>query len=118
MDPRVELITRVIAGQKNGSRISAREAGALLGICEGHFLRLFKREVGTTFRRYKREARITRIVGLLIDNAVAVKQIAMVAGYEDVSNFHRDFKQVRGMSPRQWKMMELSKRPFFLNASD
>jgi len=115
MDPRVEFIVGVIAGQKKGSKMSATEAGLLLGICEGHFLRLFKREVGTTFRRYKREARITGIVDLLTDNVVAVKHVASVAGYEDVSNFHRDFKQVHGMSPRQWKMNELSKRHQSLN---
>ena len=115
MDPRVELIVRVIAGQKTGSKMSAMEAGSLLGICEGHFLRLFKREVGTTFRRYKREARITGIVSLLTDNVVAVKKVASIAGYEDVSNFHRDFKQVHGMSPRQWKMNELSKRRYLSN---
>lgn len=118
MDPRVELITRVIAGQKNGNRISAREAGSLLGMCEGHFLRLFKQEVGTTFRRYKRRVRVSGIVNLLADNAVTVKQIALVAGYDDVSNFHRDFKRVHGMSPRQWKLRELSRRAHFLNACD
>jgi len=51
----------------------------------------------------------------LTDNLRAVKEVASAAGYEDVSNFHRDFKQVRGMSPRQWKMNELSKRHHLLN---
>ena len=109
MDPRVELITRVIA-RRETNRLSAREAGSLLGICEGHFLRLFKREAGTTFRRYKREARINGAVNLLTDTAVSVKKIALVVGYEDVSNFHRDFKQVQGISPRQWRLMEFRKR--------
>lgn len=109
MDARVALITRVIAERKAGS-LSAQEAGALLGLCEGHFLRLFKQEVGMTFRRYKREARIGAIVNLLRQNQASVKQIASVAGYEDTSNFHRDFKQVQGMSPRQFRLMELSKQ--------
>jgi AraC-like DNA-binding protein len=109
MDPRVELITRVITKRKN-ARLSARQAGSLLGICEGHFLRLFKQEAGTTFRRYKREARISGAVNLLTDSAVAVKQIARVAGYEDVSNFHRDFKLVQGISPRQWRLTEFRRR--------
>ena len=110
MDPRVELIVRTIAKREITNSISAREAGSLLGICEGHFLRLFKRETGTTFRRYKRHARISGIATLLKNCAVPLKQIASVAGYKDVSNFHRDFKQVRGMSPRQWKMKELGRR--------
>jgi AraC family transcriptional regulator len=109
MDARVALITRVIAERRSGS-LSAQEAGALLGLCEGYFLRLFKQEVGTTFRRYKREARIGAVVNLLRQNQASVKQIASVAGYEDASNFHRDFKYVQGMSPRQFRLMELSKR--------
>jgi len=110
MDPRVELIVRVIAKQDPSRRLSARDAGSLLGVCEGHFLRIFKREVGITFRRYKRAARIAGIDSFLRDKAVGVKQIASIAGYDDVSNFHRDFKQVRGMSPGQWKILELGKR--------
>jgi methylphosphotriester-DNA--protein-cysteine methyltransferase len=73
MDPRVDLIVRAIAKQATPSGLSAREAGSLLGICEGHFLRLFKRETGTTFRRYKRYARISGIAPLLRNYAVSVK---------------------------------------------
>jgi AraC-like DNA-binding protein len=109
MDPRVALITRVIAERKTG-QLSAREAGLLVGLSESHFLRLFKQEAGTTFRRFRREARISVAANLLADHAVSVKQIASAAGYEDQSNFHRDFKRVRGMSPRQWKLTELRRK--------
>jgi AraC-like DNA-binding protein len=109
MDPRVELIRSVITN-RNNARLSARQAGSLVGICEGHFLRLFKQEAGTTFRQYKREARINGAVSLLTDCTMAVKQIAGIAGYEDVSNFHRDFKLVQGVSPRQWRLTEFRKR--------
>jgi AraC-like DNA-binding protein len=63
-----------------------------------------------TFRRYRREVRIAAVVSLLGDNATPVKLIAGIAGYGDVSNFHRDFRQVQGMSPRQWRLMEFSRR--------
>jgi len=106
VDPRIQVITKLMEGQQLDSRISARAAGSILGISEGHFLRLFKREVGTTFRRYRREARITGIADLLTRHAASVKSVARAAGYEDVSNFHRDFKQVRGMSPRQWQLTQ------------
>lgn len=109
MDPRVELITRLLK-EKNGCRLSARDAGLVLGISEGYFLRLFKREAGTTFRRYKRAARIAGVVSFLTDYLMPLKQVAVVAGYEDVSNFHRDFKQVRGVSPRQWRLAAFRRR--------
>jgi len=115
MDPRVELITKMIA-KRNTGKLSASDAGSLLGICQGHFLRLFKQEAGVTFRQYKRVARISRAVNLLTDSDAAVKQIALIAGYEDVSNFHRDFKEVQGISPRQWRLMEFRRRSQYLDS--
>jgi len=118
MDSRVQLIVSLIAQQRSATRLSAREAGSLLGLSEGYFLRLFKQEVGTTFRQYRRAARIAAVVNLLIDNSASVKHVAGAAGYEDVSNFHRDFSKVRGMSPRQWRLMEFDRRLQSLNAAE
>ncbi len=110
MDPRIQFIMGLTAEVANASGLSALEAGTLLGISEGHFLRLFKRETGTTFRRYRRAARIASTAKLVADNARSVKQIAHGAGYGDLSNFHRDFKQVCGMSPREWRLKEFGRR--------
>jgi len=108
MDSRIRLITTLMAEQKGSTRLSAKEAGSLLAVSECHFLRLFKLEMGTTFRRYRRAARIGGVVNLLAENLVSTKQVASAAGYEDISNFHRDFKQVCGISPRQWRMRNLA----------
>jgi AraC-like DNA-binding protein len=112
MDSRIQFIMGLIAELAAASGLSALEAGSLLGISEGHFLRLFKRETGTTFRRYRRAARIASTVKLVAENSTSVKQIAQRAGYEDLSNFHRDFKQVCGMSPRQWRLREFDRRSY------
>jgi AraC-like DNA-binding protein len=117
MDPRVETIARIIVEEKNANNLSARKAASLIGVCEGHFLRLFRRALGTTFRRYKRAARIAGAAALMSNKNVPTKEAASVAGYSDVSNFHRDFKQVRGMSPRQWKMKEIDRQSQVLDVS-
>lgn len=110
MDSRIQFIMGLVAQPATASGLSALEAGTILGISEGHFLRLFKRETGTTFRRYRRAARIAGTVKLVAENVATVKQIAHGAGYGDLSNFHRDFKQVYGMSPRQWRLREFARR--------
>ena len=106
MDPRIRLITQAVVTNKG--ELSANEAASRIGLCEAHFLRLFKLEVGTTFRRFKRSARIALATRLLADHTQPLKQIAGAAGYEDASNFHRDFKKVHEMTPRQWRLMELA----------
>ena len=44
---------------------------------------------------------------LVSDPSLAIKRIALVSGYSDVSNFYRDFKQAHGMSPRKLRVRHL-----------
>jgi AraC-like DNA-binding protein len=117
MDTRIAFITRVIAEQNVERQLSARSAASLLEMSEGHFLRLFRREVGTTFRRYRRTARISAVAVMLAKRAASIKAVAQTAGYQDISNFHRDFVLVHGMTPRKWQLKEFGKQfPYHHNS--
>jgi AraC-like DNA-binding protein len=101
MDQRIRIIMRVIE-ERNGTRqLGSNESGKLLGLSEAHFLRLFHRQVGTTFGRYLRQVRMNRAAGLLKNHTLSIKGIALDSGYNDISNFYRDFKKVHGINPRQ-----------------
>lgn len=101
MDYRIRIVVRIIEKQKGEIHLTLKEYSGLLGVTEAHLLRLFKREVGTTFRRYLRNLRMSRAAELLSDPSMAIKRIALFSGYSDVSNFYRDFKHVHGMSPQK-----------------
>lgn len=107
MDPRIRIILRIIEEQKGPGQLASIQAGGLLGVSEAHFLRLFHEDVKTTFRRYLRGIRMDRAAELLKDPTLSIKGIAVDSGYNDVSNFYRDFKQVHGMNPRQLRVREL-----------
>ena len=107
MDPRIRIILRIIEERKGPGPPASNEIGELLGLSEAHFLRLFHRQVGTTFRRYLREIRMRRAADLLKNHTLSIKQIASDSGYNDVSNFYRDFKQVHGINPRQVRFKRL-----------
>jgi AraC-like DNA-binding protein len=101
MDPRIRVILRIIEERKGLTPLIPNDTGKLFGLSEAHFLRLFHRHVGITLRRYQREVRMNRAAELLKNPAIAIKGIASDCGYNDISNFYRDFKQVHGINPRQ-----------------
>jgi AraC-like DNA-binding protein len=107
VDPRVQIVVKIIGEQKGEIHLTLRASSRLLGVSEAYLLRLFKREVGTTFRRYLRKERMAQAAELVSDPSLAIKRIALVSGYSDVSNFYRDFKQAHGMSPRELRVRHL-----------
>lgn len=111
MDGRIQLALRIITEQEAAPRLDIREVSSLLMISETHLLPLFKREVGTAFRRYQCELRIARAVELLLSNSLSIKEVAFATGYGDISNFCRDFKHIRRLGPSQWKSSELNRHP-------
>ena len=107
MDARIRIILRIVEEQSGTGQMASREAGRLLGLSEAYFLRLFHREVRTTFGRYSREVKMARAAELLKDHTLSIKRIALDSGYSDVSNFYRDFKQVWGVNPGQVRVRQL-----------
>jgi AraC-like DNA-binding protein len=108
VDSRIKLILGIIENQKGSKQLRSKEAGDLLGLSEEYFLRLFHREVRTTFRRYLREIRMIRAAHRLKDHTLSIKEIAVDSGYSEISNFYRDFKQVHQMNPREVRLKDMT----------
>jgi len=107
VDPRIGIVLKIIEEQKGDIHLGLNASSTVLGVSEAHLFRLFKREVGVTFRKYLRKRRMTQAAELVSDSSLAIKRIALVSGYSDVSNFYRDFKQIHGVSPRKWRIGKL-----------
>jgi AraC-like DNA-binding protein len=101
VDPRIRILLRIIE-ERHGKGLSTfQETSRLLGISEAYLRRLFHREVGTSFRCYLLGRKMVRAAQLLNNGTLSIKGIAFDSGYDDISNFYRDFKKVHGRSPRQ-----------------
>lgn len=75
------------------------------------FSRFFKRTTGKTFGQYITELRVGRACSLLIDTDLAVTQVCMQSGFNNLSNFNRKFLELKTMTPRQFR------RAYHLTAS-
>jgi AraC family transcriptional regulator len=74
-----------------------------------HFLRVFKRVTRLTPHQYILRARLRQAALALKSRAVAVIQIALDAGFQDLSNFHHAFRAEFGMSPARFRLSAKSR---------
>ena len=67
------------------------------------FFTSFKKAYRMTFKQYLLGIRIGYSCRLLTDQSLSVSQIAFESGFENLSNFNRHFKKLKGCTPRDYK---------------
>ena len=68
-----------------------------------HFQRVFKKEVGTTPKRFIDELRLAKAYELLTQGEGAVQDLTVLLGYNDYETFSRAFKRRYHFSPDDLK---------------
>ena len=76
----------------------------ITNLSKDHFIRLFKKEVGTTPLQYINQKKIEKAQLILITEDMPVKNIAYMLGYEDHSYFIRLFKKTVGITPLEYRL--------------
>ena len=66
-----------------------------------HFIRCFKRVVGTTPHTYVRIARLRQAARLLRDPSLSISAVAFESGFQDLSVFNHAFRQIFALTPRE-----------------
>lgn len=74
-------------------------------LSKDHFIRLFKKELGTTPLQYINQKKIEKAQLLLITEELAVKEIAFQLAFEDYSYFNRLFKKIAGVTPQEYRRL-------------
>ncbi len=86
-----------------GSRICVSDLAILVGLSPSHFFRAFRETFGAAPMAYVIRMRITRAQQLMLRSARPLSQVALECGLFDQAHFTRMFRQVVGMTPRQWR---------------
>lgn len=74
-------------------------------LSKDHFIRLFKKELGTTPLQYINQKKIEKAQLLLIKEELAVKEIAFQLAFDDYSYFNRLFKKTTGVTPQEYRQL-------------
>jgi AraC-like DNA-binding protein len=94
----VERITTDVATPLSVSRVSAD-----LGMSESQFSRFFRRATGNTFTDFVNRVRVNRACQLLMETDRPVTHICYEVGFQNVANFNRRFRDIKGMTPSEFR---------------
>jgi len=82
--------------------MTLRTVSAQVGRQPAHLGRLFRQEVGVTFREYLTRGRLERATEL-IREGVKIEAIALSVGYRSKKNFYQQFKRHYGTTPLPYR---------------
>jgi AraC-like DNA-binding protein len=83
--------------------LSREEVARHVGVSPGHLSELLKERTGRSFVELLRETRIQSACKMLVQTEVPLSEIAAACGFCDQSYFSHVFKDVRGMTPKQYR---------------
>ena len=84
-------------------RLSLPALAALAARSESGLHRLFKRHTGRTLTAYVGALRIGEACALLSGTGRPIAHIASDVGYDSLANFNRQFRSLKGMTPRDYR---------------
>jgi AraC family transcriptional regulator len=93
--------------------IDLDSAAAEFGLSPFHFVRLFAKVLGVTPHQYLIRSRLRRAARLLAGDSKPITEVALDAGFADLSNFVRTFHRAAAVSPRSFRQAARGNRGAF-----
>lgn len=83
--------------------VTLDQAAAVAKMSPKSFCRFFKANTGKTLVEYVNELRIGEACRQLLETDLPVSEIALDCGYNNLSNFNRRFRELKGLTPRDYR---------------
>lgn len=99
---RINKVYALIA-EKYMDNVNLGEAAELASMTVPAFCRLFKRLTTKTFTQFLNEYRISKSVQLLSTEDQPISAVAFSCGYNSLSYFNRQFRQITGHKPTDYR---------------
>jgi AraC-like DNA-binding protein len=90
--------------ERCADQLSLSEIASRYGFNPSYFSRIFHRHAGMPLVEFINRARIQKSCHLLKRSDASIIEIALAAGYNNLSHFNRYFRRIMGMSPRQYRI--------------
>ncbi len=88
--------------------VKLMEVSRLVGLSKEAFCRYFKQQTGKTYVEFLTEVRIGNACKMLMQNELDVLEVSYACGYNYASNFYRQFKTIKGITPLQYRKSYLN----------
>ena len=101
-DPRMAKIYQFTTKNYN-RKIELEEVASVAAMNATAFCRYFRKKSGKTFAQFVNELRISYACKLLKHGNQTIADICEEAGFNNLSNFNRQFKSIMGKSPSEYR---------------
>jgi AraC-like DNA-binding protein len=100
-----ERINRVceLISQRFKDRLTQKEAAAAAHMSPPSFSRFFRRTTNKTFKAFLNEVRIGHACQMLVEADQNITEVCYQSGFDNLSNFNRQFLKLRKLSPRDYR---------------
>lgn len=95
----------------NYESVSVADVANYLGIDRSYFSSIFKQSQGISPNEFILQVRMKESSHMLLNQSIAVQDIARYVGYEDSLTFSKAFKRFFGVSPKYYRSMPVDERP-------
>ncbi|GAB3742504.1 AraC family transcriptional regulator [Spirosoma lituiforme] len=83
--------------------ITLDEIASIANLSVTSFCRYFKLMTHKTYHDFLNEVRISHASRSLIENKMSTEEICFESGFNNLSNFYRNFKRIKGVTPLNYK---------------
>jgi len=83
--------------------ITSLDMASICNLSYSYFSRAFKKIMKKNFKEYLNYIRISKAEKLLSTSELNITEIALAVGFSTSSYFIQQFKQYKGISPKQFK---------------
>lgn len=102
-DDRLKKIIHFLSSNYH-REVSLSKIADIAGMHPISLSRYFKEKTGKKISVYLNELRIGFACKLLMEGTLQVSQICFETGFNNISNFNRNFKRITGMTPKQYQI--------------
>jgi AraC-like DNA-binding protein len=108
---RIESIKTVLAyiSRHYSEKLYIQDLSSLVNMNEQYFCRFFKKAIGKPPIDYINDYRLTKAMHLLENSTLAVTEVSLECGFNNMGNFQRLFKRKTGTTPLQYRKRSLEK---------
>lgn len=99
---RIDNVIKYIS-DNYASYIGLNDVADVACMTTNSFCRFFKRMTNKSFTQFLNEVRIKNASRLLIQGDMPVSEVCYVVGYNSITNFNKQFKQIMGSTPNSYR---------------
>ena len=99
---RIDEVSRFILDHLD-EPLRLEDAADVTHLSASAFSRFFRRATGKSFVRYVNELRVARACRLLTETEKPITAIAFEAGFGNLANFNRRFREIKQLRPREFR---------------